>query len=202
MTLNSGRAEEGDYNLSDPINSFVDLVHRLVLQPVTFFAELPRQGNFVNPLVFALICYEISAILGGLLGLAVGEPNRGLGAFVVSIIAAPVVGTIGLLILSGVLHLLVRLIVGAGNSSFEATFRVASYATVVNLVGWIPIIGSLVALVYGIYLSVVGIREMHDTATGKAVLIALIPGGVIILIALVGLLVAGAVLVNSPAPAR
>jgi hypothetical protein len=89
-----------------------------------------------------------------------------------------------------------------GNSGFRATFRVASYATVVNLVGWIPIIGSLVALVYGIYLSTLGIREMHETTTGKAVLIVLLPVGVIVLIALVGLFVAGAVLVNSPAPAR
>jgi hypothetical protein len=43
---------------------------------------------------------------------------------------------------------------------------------------------------------------MHETTTGKAVLIVLVPVGVILLIALVGLFVAGAVLVNSPAPAR
>jgi hypothetical protein len=76
MSLDSGRTEGRDYSLSDPINSFVDVVRRLVLQPVAFFGELPRQGNFANPLVFALVCYEISAILGGLLGLAGGDPNR------------------------------------------------------------------------------------------------------------------------------
>src|SRR5215203_3040824 len=126
-------------------------------KPVSFFAGLPRSGNFINPLVFALICYEISAILGGLLGLAGGEPDRGLEAFVASIIVAPIGGAIGLLILSGILHLLVRLLLGAGNSGLGATFRVASYATVVNLVGWIPIVGSLVALVYAVYLSTVGV---------------------------------------------
>jgi hypothetical protein len=200
--LDPGRAEGGDYDFSNPINSFVEVVRRLVFQPAIFYAGLPNRGSFINPLVFALICYEISAILGGLLGLAGGEPDRGLETFVASIIAAPIGGAVGLLILSGILHLLVRLIVGGGNSGFGATFRVASYATVVNLVGWIPIVGSLVALVYAIYLSTVGIREMHETTTGKAVLIVLIPIGVILLVALVGLLVAGAVLVNSPAPAR
>ena len=197
-----GRTEGGDYDLSNPVNSFIDVVRRLVFQPGSFFAGLPRRGNLINPLVFALICYEISAILGGLLGLAGGEPDRGLETFVASIIAAPIGGAVGLLILSGILHLLVRLIVGGGNSGFGATFRVASYATVVNLVGWIPIVGSLVALVYAIYLSTVGIREMHETTTGKAALIVLIPVGVILLIALVGLFVAGAVLISSPAPAR
>src|SRR5215208_1150058 len=149
-----------------------------------------------------LICYERAASLGGLLGLAVGEPDIELRPFVVSIVVAPIGGAIGLVILAGILHLLVRLIVGVGNAGFGTTFRVASYATVVNLVGWIPIIGSLVALVYGIYLSTLGIREMHETTTGKAALIVLVPVGVIVLIALVGLFVAGAVLVNSPAPAR
>ena len=203
MALDPGRrAEGGDYDLSNPINSFIEVVRRLVYQPAIFFAGLPRRGNIINPLVFALICYEISAILGGLLGLSGGEPDRGLVPFVVSIIAAPIAGAIGLVVLSGLMHLLVRLIVGAGNSGFGATFRVASYAIVGNLVSWIPIIGSLIAVVYGIYLSAVGVREMHETTTGKAVLIVLIPGSVILLIALVGLFVAGAVLIHSPAPAR
>ena len=58
-----------DYDLSDPINSFVDVVRRAVLQPSAFFAGLPRQGSFLNPLVFALICTEISVLLVGLLSL-------------------------------------------------------------------------------------------------------------------------------------
>lgn len=202
MTLGPGRAGGGDYELSNPINSFIDVVRRLVLQPVIFFASLPRRGTFIDPLVFALLCYEISAVLGGVLGLAGGELGRGLEALVVSLIAAPIAGTIGLLILSGILHLLVRLIVGSGESGFVATFRIACYASVVNLVSWIPIIGSLVAVAYSIYLFIVGIREMHGATTGKAALIVLIPVGMILLIALVGLLAAGTVLTNSPTPAR
>ena len=186
---------EGDYNLSDPIHSFIDTVRRVVLQPVSFFASLPQSRNLVNPLVFALICIEIYTILGGLLGLVWVGTNRGLGSFIASIIAAPIGGAIGLFILAAILHLLVRLVVGAGNSGFEATFRVAAYAAVVNLVSWIPLVGWLLGL-YGIYLSVVGIREMHGTTTGKAALVVLIPAGVILLLVLVGLLAAGAVFLS------
>jgi hypothetical protein len=186
---------EGDYNLSDPIHSFIDTVRRVVLQPVSFFASLPQSRNLVNPLVFALICIDIYTILGGLLGLVRVGTNRGLGSFIASIIAAPIGGAIGLFILAAILHLLVRLVVGAGNSGFEATFRVAAYAAVVNLVSWIPLVGWLLGL-YGIYLSVVGIREMHGTTTGKAALVVLIPAGVILLLVLVGLLAAGAVFLS------
>ena len=201
----------GDYNLSDPINSFSDVARRVVLNPTTFFAELPRRGNLAGPLVFALICIEISAILGVILGelfllLGVGGPDPGFnpnpqnlwfpsifapGVPVVSIIIAPIVGTIGIVVAAGIQQLLVRLVVGARNAGFGATFRVASYTQVTALVNWIPIIGPLLAL-YGIYLSIVGIREMHQTTTGKAALVILLPFGVVLLVALVVLL--GAVL--------
>ncbi len=199
---------EGDYNLSNPINSFVDVARRVVLQPVRFFAGLPRDRNFVSPLVFALICIEISAILGWLLVLGIGvgtspgfnpnPQNAGLpsvvapGSPVASILLAPIGGAVGILLVALIQQLLVRLIVGRTNSGFEATFRVASYTQVTSLVNWIPIIGPLLAL-YGIYLSIVGIREMHETTTGKAALVVLIPFVVALLLALLGLLAAGAV---------
>src|SRR5215207_5673305 len=57
----------GDYDPSDPLNGFVDLVRRVVLQPTAFFAGLPRQGSLLGPLVFALICIEVYVVLVGLL---------------------------------------------------------------------------------------------------------------------------------------
>ena len=64
------RTSGADYDLSNPVESFADVVRRVVLQPVGFFAGLPQRGSLLNPLVFALICTEIAAILGGILSLA------------------------------------------------------------------------------------------------------------------------------------
>src|ERR687885_2702208 len=193
------RTSGGGYDLSDPVGSFVDVVRRVVLQPVGFFAGLPRGGSLLNPLIFALICTEIAAILGGILSLAgVGgafvsgygfqvPENQGVGEFIGSVIFAPIGGVIGVFVVAGIAHLLVRLVVGATNSGFGATFRVASYIEVTSLVSWIPIIGWLLSL-YGIYLAVVGIREMHETTTGKAVLVVAIPVIGVVVLALLGLL--------------
>jgi hypothetical protein len=198
------RMSGGDYDLSNPVESFVDTVRRVVLQPVGFFAGLPRSGSLLNPLVFALICTEISVILGGILGLVgVREgfvagygfqvpENQDFGEFIGSVIFAPIGSAISVFVIAGIAHLLVMLIVGATNSGFGATFRVASYASVTSLVSWIPIIGGLLGL-YGIYLAVVGIREMHQTTTGKAIIVVLFPVILILVLALLGLLVAGAV---------
>jgi hypothetical protein len=140
---------EGDYNLSHPLNSFVDVARRVVLQPVRFFAGLPRDRNFVSPLLFALICIEISTILGWLLvisgvgsspGFNPNPQNAGLpsvvapGSPVASILLAPIGGAVGIFLVSLIQQLLVRLIVGARNSGFQATFRVASYTQVTSLV--------------------------------------------------------------------
>jgi hypothetical protein len=199
-----------DYDLSNPLESFADVVRRVVLQPVGFFAGLPRRGSLLNPLVFALICTEIAAIVGGILSLAgVGgafvtgygfqaPENQGLGEFIGSVVFAPMGGAIGVFVVAGIAHLLVRLVVGANNAGFGATFRVAAYTSVTSVVSWIPFVGGLLAL-YGIYLSVVGIREMHNTTTGKALVVVVLPAIVIVVLALLGLLVAGAIFLSRTA---
>ncbi len=201
-----GRRPEagGGFDLANPVNSFLEVVRQVVLQPVRFFAGLPPSGTLLNPLLFALICIVISAILSAVLVLAGVQQNPGFnpnpqnalpsvfipGSAWASIIFAPIGGAIGLFVVAAIQQLLVRLIVGANNSGFRATFLVASYTQVTSLVNWIPIVGPPVAL-YGLYLSIVGIRETHQTTTGKAALVILIPFAVVLLVTLVVLLAVG-----------
>jgi hypothetical protein len=112
------------------------------------------------------------------------------GSALLGIVFAPIGGAIGLFIVAAIQQLLVRLVVGENNSGFGATFRVASYTQVTSLVNWIPLVGPLVAL-YGLYLSIVGIREMHSTTTGKAALVVFIPFAVVLLVALIVVAAAG-----------
>jgi hypothetical protein len=171
-----------EFRYTDPVQTFIATVQAVVLRPVDFFRGILRQGDLINPLIFALICYEVAAILGGLLRVVgIGATNQGFGGFLVSIILAPIFAAIGLFIGAGILHLLVMLIVGSRNSGFEATFRVVAYSAVTSLVSWIPYIGGLLSL-YGIYLGIVGIREMHNTTTGKAALVVLIPAAIVLLL--------------------
>jgi hypothetical protein len=189
----SGVVTGAEFNYRDPVQSFISTVQRVVLQPANFFRGILRQGDFVNPLIFAIICYEVSAILGGLLRVVGIGADMGFGGFIGSIILAPIGTAIALFIGAGILHLLVMLIVGSRNSGYEATFRVGAYAAVTSLVSWIPFIGWIASL-YGIYLAIVGIREAHTTTTGKAALVVLIPAAVIILLVLILITVIGAAL--------
>jgi hypothetical protein len=184
----TGGASGGEFDYSDPVQSFINAVRNVVTAPVGFFRGIRREGDFINPLIFAIISYEVSAILSGIVALAFG--SRGVGGFLVAIIAAPIGVVIGLFIGAGILHLLVMLLVGSRNAGFEGTFRVSAYSSVTSLVSWIPFIGWIASL-YGIYIAIMGIREVHSTTTGRAALVVLIP---VIVIAILLVLILGAAL--------
>ncbi len=189
----SGGASGGEFNIGDPVQSFINTVRNVITAPVGFFRGIRREGDLVIPLIFAIICYEVAAILGGLLALVGISGQQGFGSFLASLVLAPIFATIGLFIGAGILHLLVMLIVGSRNAGFAGTFRVSAYSSVTSLVSWIPVIG-LIASLYGIYLAIVGVREVHNTSTGKAAIVVLIPAVVVILLILVIVALVGAAL--------
>ena len=192
----------GDYDLSDPLNSFVEIVRGVVFQPQAFFTGLPRQGSLLSPLVFALVCTEISVLLvglltfldvpGGITWLFGARGNQGFLAFLGGLVIAPIAGAVGVFLTALVTHLLVILVVRSGHSGFGATFRIVAYSSVTSLVGWIPFIGWIFSL-YRLYLATVGIREMHATTTGKALLVVVLPA--ILILALVVVVVGASAIV-------
>lgn len=199
----------GEFDFRDPIRSFAVTVRRLVLQPTDFFTGMRQRGDFLNPLVFAFVCYETFLVIGGIIGLLLGglisasfdsfaqaglETGISFGAFVVGLFLWPVWAVMALFVMAGIRHLLVTLFVGPRNAGFEATLRVNAYAAVSRLVWWVPFIGWLIGFIYSLYLYVVGIREVHSTTTGRAALIVLLPWAVIaviltVLVALLGVAV-------------
>src|SRR3712207_3865334 len=190
----SARAQGGDYDLSDPVGSFVDVVRRVAFRPAAFFAGLPRQGGLLGSLVFALVCIEVSAILvglltflgvpGGMTSLFGARGDQGFLAFLGGLVIAPIAGAVGVFLTALLTHLLVVLVVGSGHSGFGATFRVVAYSSVTSLVGWVPFVGWIASL-YRLYLATVGIREMHATTTGRALLVVLLPAILVLVLVVV-----------------
>jgi hypothetical protein len=196
--VSGGASAGGDFDYRELVPSFVQTVREVLFNPVNFFRSIRREGDFQNPLLFAIICALITGVIGGILSLIFSLiSGEGFGGALVSLIASIILIPIGtaifLLIWAGVYHLLVLLIVRPSHAGYEATFRALAYASAVQAVAWlayIPLLGILVGIVIGIYnvvLTVIGIREMHATTTGQAVAVVLIPVIILlILIAIVG----------------
>ncbi len=182
-----------EFTLSDPVDSFVTAARNVLLNPRSFFQGIERRGNFVAPLVFALICSAIGGILSGIIGFFVTLLREGIGAAFLtltgSIFLTPIFAAIGLFVGAGIWHVLVMLLVRPSNAGFEATFRVAAYSSVIQLITWlaaIPIVGSIVALlagIYGLYIAYFGIQEVHFTTRQRAAAVVAIPVLVAIILA-------------------
>ncbi|MGI8909827.1 MAG: hypothetical protein ACR2JR_04630, partial [Rubrobacteraceae bacterium] len=61
-------ASGADFDYRNLVPSFVETARRIVTQPVGFFRSIRRQGDILNPLIFAVICAVISGVLGGIVG--------------------------------------------------------------------------------------------------------------------------------------
>ncbi len=173
------------------LNAYFQTATKCLLTPTKFFHDLPLNDGYLNPILFAAMTVPVVAVsmyilmalfggvhIGGLLFFIFGVSCL----FVGSLIVVPVI----LAISSGILHLCLHL-VGGANEGYQATFRVVAYSWVTNLFGIIPIVGSLASL-WGLVLTVIGLRETHKTTTGSAVLAVAIPAGVAALLSIIALI--------------
>lgn len=175
----------------------VDRIKGFLMNPVETFRD--AQGDDLGEvLTYFAVILAINAVLSGLLimagfnptaGLLGIEAETGIVAGITTIIQVFISGFIGLFILALIIHLFVALIVG-GNGVGQTIKAMAYGATPSMLLGWIPYV-NLIGFVWAVILYVIGIRELHDTTTGRAAVAVLLP--VIIIVLLITLLLAALV---------
>jgi hypothetical protein len=72
-----------------------------------------------------------------------------------------------------------------------------SYSSIAHLAYVIPIVGGLVALVWRIYLMLLGVQQLHKTTQGKALAGILLPVALCCVCAILGIVLAGAALFSA-----
>lgn len=184
-------ASRTGFSTARPARSFFETAREVILRPAGFYRDLDRDEPPKSPVIFAMICAVLSTPFGLLLvpfdPLAPDQPKflEGLFSFAGSSLGAAVAVAVGALVLLPLLavlglyvsaffqHLLVMIFVRP-RGHFEATFKVQAYASALSLIGWIPVVSYLVIL-YGAYVRILGIRELHGTGTFRASLAVLVP---------------------------
>ncbi len=170
-------------------SAFADTLMMVLTGPTRAFSVMRREGGIGNPLAYAVIGGSAGAIVSALfsmglqsLGLFANQQNAvkmmaGLGVgSVVLIILMPLLVTIGTFIGSAIVHLCL-MIVGGANQSFETTFRVMAFTHgSTGVVQMIPLCGGLIAGIWGLIVSCIGLARAHDTSVGKAIFAILLPG--------------------------
>ena len=155
----------------------------VILKPADYFKTMPTTGGYKDPLIFALIT---SVIMG------IGLTIITLGVGFLAIIFAPIAVTISVFLAALLLLVCAKMVGGTG--TYEATMRVAAYSNVVNIIGWIPIV-SILGSIYGLVLTVLGMKEIHKLTTAKAIIAVLIAIAVVfvivVLLAIIGIGITG-----------
>lgn len=181
------------------IQGLSQTIRQSLFSPRDFFAGLPRHGGLLNPLFYALIVGTVGSMVGYLWSFAFGNSlvstiSLSKGGAVVVAFLLPLLVFMGLVIAAVLLHVSLFL-VGGANEDFEATFRVVCYSAATDLFGVLPLIGGFVGLIWKIYITVVGIREVHGISTARSVLAFALPslvccglvaGGIMLVVMLVG----------------
>ena len=178
----------------------------VLINPTRTFAEMRTEGGIGKPILYAIILGSIGGIMGiiwqGLIStlsfMATQEIAKYAANVVYLVLMAvfmPLIVTIGLFISSGIAHVCL-MIVGGANKGFEATFRVFAYTNgSIAPFQIVPFCGGIVAGIWGLVCNIIGLKEAHETTTGKAILAILLPtifaifccGGAILLAVILGI---------------
>jgi hypothetical protein len=177
---------------------FIETVKGFILSPVEAFQKV-RPADLGDALKYYLILVVINTILSLIISLVVLSsvwatlnallPGLGLGA--------PALAGFGLVIFAilMIFLLFVFLFIGAawlhlwvwicgGRKGYLQTLKAIAYGnTPYLLLGWIPIVG-IIGAIWSFILSMIGVRELHEISTGRAVA-AVILAAVIILIIII-----------------
>jgi hypothetical protein len=167
-----------------------------MLAPGLFFGAMPVGRGLGLPLVFFILVSEFQAIcqlmwhylgLDPLMTIGGQAPQQdpaalefGAGSLMILLIY-PVLFTIWLFIMSGVIHLLLR-IFGSGAAGFEGTFRVLSYSAAPSVLAIIPYAGAFAGGFWSLVIMFIGLKFIHSTNFVRVLFAFLLP--LIIIIAL------------------
>jgi hypothetical protein len=185
-----------EYDHTRPVVSLFTTAARILFRPRRFFAGLDPEGSYLTPTAFAMLSFSVYSVLTGIAntavlaaieqrpfswgaGLGVGIGNL-VWVFVVLALMPP---------FAALTHLCVQLFAPRQQAGYRATFRALCYSSAPDLIGWIPVVGIVVDVIWGVVLGTIALREVHHTTTGRALLCVVVSSvlGLVLLFATVAL---------------
>jgi len=168
-----------------------------LFEPTHFFSRIPRRGGWTNPVFYGVFVGTVGNLGGYILGtlldfpwVSQGKLSPGFTLFLGLVM--PLLVFVGILVWTILLHASL-LLFGVKREPFEATLRIVSYSSSPEVFNFLPGIGWLVAAIWKLVLTVIGVREVQGVSTGRALLAVLFPvfvvwgvffAGILMLIAL------------------
>lgn len=139
------------------LESFIAVARELIFRPRHFFDQLRPSGSLLGPLIFLCVCGFFWALF---LANVTGANFLVFAALFVSGIASAVLGTL-------CLHIVLVSPLFNARLPYEATLSVVAYASIVELVGLIPLL-NIFANIYGLVLMYLGFKVIHRLSARRS----------------------------------
>jgi len=167
--VRAGGTGESYYSMDQPktvqfvparfLESFIAVARELIFRPRGFFEQLRPSGSLFGPLTFLCLCLFLNSLF---VANATGANLPLFAALLASGAVAAVLGTL-------CLHAMLASPLFNARFPYEATLSVVAYASIVDLVAWIPLV-DIFANIYGLYLLYLGFKTIHQLSGRRAVL--------------------------------
>ncbi len=191
---------------------FGEKVKGFLLSPVETFQKVKDEDlgplmkyfvilTLIFSILMAVIMIGLSSAMLSLLPVKLpfmaGAAAGGLTA-VVTFITLLISLLIGLFIIAAIVHIFVYLL--GGKKGYTQTVKAMGYGMTPSLLlGWIPFIGIIVSI-WALIVEIIGVRELQEMSTGKAVLAVILPGIIIGIIVGIAIWLAGPEIPSYPTP--
>ncbi|NOR84497.1 hypothetical protein GQ473_00115 [archaeon] len=187
-TLSEAQKQENFKNYS-----YFNKVKLIITKPKQFFDEMPQEGGYKEPLLFATINYFLIIMLTIGFGFLTYKEQitEFINAFETSMINTYAIIS-GLIIVGWILYIIFNIIISGtitqiffklfkGKGSRQATIRVISYLSAIGILATVPVIGSIIGL-YAVYVALIGYSKIHEVSIAKAIGVLIVQIIVILII--------------------
>jgi predicted Zn finger-like uncharacterized protein len=163
----------------------------VLLSPRLFFSVMPVGGGLAKPLTFTILVTMIQGMVQYIWGMAgMSTATEGVDSVggltgtvtaLLMLLVMPAFIAMGQFVITSIYHFLLMIMRG-DNQGFEGTFRALAYANAPIVLGLFPMpmveieVGWMViAGVWGLFLTIIGLRYIHKTTYAKVIPVALVP---------------------------
>lgn len=153
----------------------------VVTDPVGFYRHMPKSGGYAEPAIFVVVIAAVIGLfftlfsmlgLGKLIGMSAGMAG-GVVAGVASIIFMPVMALIWSFIAALVMFVIWKLM--GSPYGFETAYRSVAYSAAILpllvVLNFVPYIGSIIGVCWGMYLLFIASQEVHGVARQTAAVV-------------------------------
>jgi hypothetical protein len=155
-------------------------------EAIKYYAVIAAIYSAILAVLLAFVGTLFGSMMGGRnIGMLMGA-GAGAGGAIIFFVQFMIFAIIGAFVCGAILHIFVYIV--GGRKGIEQTIKAVMYGSTPGLLlGWIPIIG-FIAAIWSLALEILGIRQLHELTTGKAVLAVLIIIAVILAVIIAALI--------------